>query len=150
MLNALTDEKGGAITIETIDKAGLDKSLAKAPARERAWFKTLGFTAEAGKFVFVPGSNGRPGKVIVGADLSAILYGRWPDCPTRCQKADTGSMLGSIASARRRSRSGGRWVRMRLHAIRRQNAPSQRSSGQAKPTARRSSGWRVASFWRAI
>ena len=69
MLNTLTDEKSGAITINTIDKDGLRKSLAKAPARERAWLKTLGFTAEPGKFVFLPGSDGRPNKVVVGANL---------------------------------------------------------------------------------
>ena len=69
MLNTLTDEKSGAITINTIDKAGLDKSLARAPARERTWLKTLGFTAEPGKFVFLPGRDGRPNRVVVGANL---------------------------------------------------------------------------------
>ena len=69
MLNTFTDEKSGAITIDTIDKEGLRRSLAKAPARERAWLKTLGFTAEPGKFVFLPGSDGRPRKVVVGANL---------------------------------------------------------------------------------
>jgi leucyl aminopeptidase len=69
VLNTLTDEKSGAITINAIDKEGLRGSLAKAPARERAWLKTLGFTAEPGKFVFLPDSNGRPNKVVVGANL---------------------------------------------------------------------------------
>ena len=69
MLNTLTDEKSGAITIDAIDKADLKKSLAKAPARERGWLKTLGFAAEPGKFVFLPGRDGRPSKVAVGASL---------------------------------------------------------------------------------
>ena len=33
MLNTFTDETARAITIDTIDKETLDKSLAKAPAR---------------------------------------------------------------------------------------------------------------------
>ncbi|HEV8096294.1 MAG TPA: leucyl aminopeptidase family protein [Burkholderiales bacterium] len=69
MLNTLTDDTNGAITISTMDKEGLDKSLAAAPARERAWLKTLGFNADPGKFAFLPGSDGRPNKVVVGANL---------------------------------------------------------------------------------
>jgi leucyl aminopeptidase len=68
VLNTLTDDTNGAITISTMDKEGLDKSLAAAPARERAWLKTLGFNADPGKFAFLPGSDGRP-KVVVGANL---------------------------------------------------------------------------------
>ena len=69
MLNTFTNGTAGAITIDTVDNETLDKSLAKAPARDRTWLKALGFTAEPGKFVFLPGSNGRPNKVIVGANL---------------------------------------------------------------------------------
>ena len=70
MLNIFTDNARGAIAISVVDKDGLTKALAKAPARERAWLKTLGFAAEPGKFVFLPGSNGRPGRVVVGGSLA--------------------------------------------------------------------------------
>jgi len=69
VLNTFTDETAGAVTIDTIDKEQLGASLAKAPARDRTWLKTLGFTAEPGKFAFLPGTGGRPNRVVLGADL---------------------------------------------------------------------------------
>src|SRR5258706_9342104 len=69
VLNTLTDETSGAITISAVDKKGLKAWLAAAPARDRAWLKTLGFTAEQGKFAFLPGAGGRASRVVVGADL---------------------------------------------------------------------------------
>src|SRR5258706_4365855 len=70
VLNTLTDETSGAITISAVDKKGLKAWLAAAPARDRAWLKTLGFTAEQGKFAVLPGAGGRPSRVVVGADLA--------------------------------------------------------------------------------
>jgi leucyl aminopeptidase len=69
VLNTFTDETSGAITISTIDKKDLKASLARAPARDRTWLKTLGFTAESGRFAFLPGAGGRPNRVVVGANL---------------------------------------------------------------------------------
>jgi leucyl aminopeptidase len=69
MLKTLTDETSGAVTISTMDKEGLDKSLAAMPARDRAWLKMLGFNADPGKFAFLPGTDGRPDRVVVGANL---------------------------------------------------------------------------------
>jgi leucyl aminopeptidase len=69
VLNTLTDETSGAITISAVDKQSLKSWLGAAPARDRAWLKTLGFAAEPGKFAFVPGSGGRRSRVVVGASL---------------------------------------------------------------------------------
>ena len=69
MSNPLTSEARGAITISAIGKKGLKAWLAAASARDRAWLKTLGFTPDAGKFVFLPGVGGLPTRVVVGADL---------------------------------------------------------------------------------
>src|SRR5258706_664310 len=69
MLNTLTDETSGAVTISTMDREGLDKSLAAMAARDRAWLKTLGFNPDPGKFAFLPGTDGRPDRVVVGANL---------------------------------------------------------------------------------
>jgi leucyl aminopeptidase len=67
---ALTDDSTNAIALQPIAKDDFAAWLETAPAREREWLKTTGFTAEAGKFAFVQGDDGRAVRVVVGADLA--------------------------------------------------------------------------------
>jgi leucyl aminopeptidase len=69
VFTAITDDARGAIKVEVVDQKGFKSWLASASARDRAWLKTLGFSADAGKFAFLPGAGGLPTRVIVAADL---------------------------------------------------------------------------------
>lgn len=71
MPKTLTDDAIGAITLRAVDKRDLNAWLEAAPARDRAWLRATGFTAELGKFAFLPGNDGRPIEVVVGANLAS-------------------------------------------------------------------------------
>jgi leucyl aminopeptidase len=64
---ALTHDARVAIPITLIDKEKFEGWLAVAPDAERNWLNAVGFTAEEGKFAFLPGTDGRATKVVVGA-----------------------------------------------------------------------------------
>ena len=68
-MHALTGSATGAIPITPIAREDLAKWLKSAPAPERAWLKATGFTAEPGKFAFLPGKGARPARVVLGANL---------------------------------------------------------------------------------
>jgi len=68
-LKTFTDDSRGAISITAVEAKGLKAWQKAASASDRAWLKTLGFTAEAGKVAFLPGAGKRQAKVLVGADL---------------------------------------------------------------------------------
>jgi leucyl aminopeptidase len=63
---SLTDPTPGAVPITTLTKDGIEAWLEAASAQERNWVQGLGFTAEAGKFVLVPSSQGGLDRVLVG------------------------------------------------------------------------------------
>src|SRR5262245_34060893 len=66
---SLLDEAANAVVLTPIAKEGLDSWLESAPAHDREWLRTTGFSAEPGKFAFLPNESGRPLEVVVGADL---------------------------------------------------------------------------------
>ncbi len=66
---ALTDDSTSAIPLTPVAKDNYDTWLEAVPAGEREWLKTTGFTAEPGKFAFLPADDGRAARVVVGADL---------------------------------------------------------------------------------
>lgn len=67
---SLTDDTANAIPLTPVAKDAFEVWLESAPARDREWLKATGFAAEPGKFAFLPGIDGRPAKVVVGADLA--------------------------------------------------------------------------------
>ena len=67
---SLTDDTTNAIPLTPVAKDAFEVWLESAPARDREWLKATGFAAEPGKFAFLPGIDGRPAKVVVGADLA--------------------------------------------------------------------------------
>jgi leucyl aminopeptidase len=67
---SLTSDATNAIALTPIAKDDFNNWAEAAPARDREWLKTTGFTAEPGKFAFLPGEEGRPANVVVGADLA--------------------------------------------------------------------------------
>ena len=66
MAFSLIDDTLGAVPITALTKDRLSTWLETAPERERNWVRSTGFTAETGKPVFVPGENGRLGRVLPG------------------------------------------------------------------------------------
>lgn len=67
---SLTDDTTNAIPLTPVAKDAFEVWLESAPARDREWLKATGFAAEPGKFAFLPGIDGCPAKVVVGADLA--------------------------------------------------------------------------------
>ncbi|MGE0210819.1 MAG: M17 family metallopeptidase [Parvibaculaceae bacterium] len=55
-----------AIGILNVEKAGLEAALASLGTEQRAWAERNGFAADAGQWLMLPGSEGRPAKVIFG------------------------------------------------------------------------------------
>ncbi len=66
MAFSLIDDDSGAVPITPLFKAQLAGWREGATARERDWAGAVGFTAEAGKTVLVPGKTGGVGRVLVG------------------------------------------------------------------------------------
>ncbi len=66
MAFSLIDGDSGAVPIVAVSKDGLAAWRDQAPARERDWAAAIGFAAEPGKIAFVPGKDGRLGRVLVG------------------------------------------------------------------------------------
>ena len=71
MLKSLTTNAADATPITTVEKDQFKTWVEAQPQSDRDWLHTNGFKGEGGKFVFLPGPNGRPSKVVVGADLKA-------------------------------------------------------------------------------
>ena len=71
MLKSLTTDAATAIAIAPVDKANFQNWSEGQSQAVREWLRANGFVGEAGKFVFLPGADGRPSKVVVGADLKA-------------------------------------------------------------------------------
>ena len=70
-MNAFATSSKDATPIVPIGEKAYQTWHKKLPQRERAWLATTGFTPTAGRFVFVPGNDGTPAKVVAGADLKA-------------------------------------------------------------------------------
>jgi leucyl aminopeptidase len=66
---SLTKDATNALALTPVAKSDFNTWIESAPARDREWLKATGFTAEPGKFAFLPGDDGRPAKVVAGADL---------------------------------------------------------------------------------
>ncbi|MGH7062662.1 MAG: leucyl aminopeptidase family protein, partial [Stellaceae bacterium] len=66
MAFSLIDPTAGAVPIAALTKDRLPAWLEAAPARERRWVRTLGFAADAGKSVLVPGGDGELARVLLG------------------------------------------------------------------------------------
>src|SRR3989442_1556139 len=62
----LIEDDAGAVPVMVLSKAGLQAWRETAPARERDWAMTTGFTGEAGKLALVPSGSGHLGQVLVG------------------------------------------------------------------------------------
>ncbi|MBI1210885.1 MAG: leucyl aminopeptidase family protein [Alphaproteobacteria bacterium] len=71
MSKSLTTNAADAIAITPVAKDHFKSWLEDQPEAEREWLKANGFKGEAGKFVFLPSSSGRPTRVAVGADLES-------------------------------------------------------------------------------
>ncbi len=71
MLKSLTTDAADAIALVTVDKESFKHWLETQSANDRDWLKANGFAGEPGKFAFLPGPNGRPSKVVVGANLQS-------------------------------------------------------------------------------
>ncbi|HYM73045.1 MAG TPA: leucyl aminopeptidase family protein [Stellaceae bacterium] len=61
---------GAAVPITPLAKAQLARWRDGAPARERDWAASVGFTADPGKTVLVPDETGKLGRVLVGVSES--------------------------------------------------------------------------------
>jgi leucyl aminopeptidase len=66
MAFSLIDNDAGAVPITALSKSELPAWRETAPARERDWAATVGFTGDAGKTALVPDNSGRLGRVLVG------------------------------------------------------------------------------------
>jgi leucyl aminopeptidase len=110
MLKSLTSDAADATPIVTVDKDGFAHWLEGQPQADRDWLHANGFKGEIGKFAFLPGANGRPSKVVVGADLEhdgvwalaladALPEGRYRIDAALDQRAATNIALGWSLSA---------------------------------------------------
>ena len=70
MAFSLIDDAAGAVPLTALTKAQLAAWRESAPARERDWAASIGFTGEAGKTALVPDKNGKLGRVLVGVGES--------------------------------------------------------------------------------
>jgi leucyl aminopeptidase len=64
---SLIDDAGDAIPVAAVTRERLPRWLGAAPEGQRYWVQAVGFSAEPGKCVLVPGADGRPASVLVGA-----------------------------------------------------------------------------------
>ncbi|HZB92303.1 MAG TPA: leucyl aminopeptidase family protein [Stellaceae bacterium] len=74
MLNHLVAEAPGAIPITPVTDAALEGRLAALDERARAWVRTTGFTAEAGKWALLPDAAGGVARVLVGLGTGDELW----------------------------------------------------------------------------
>ncbi len=78
MAFSLIDDTSGAVPITALTIDRLSTWLETPPERERNWARSIGFAAETGKLVLVPGENGRLGRVLVGLgagpDAAATMW----------------------------------------------------------------------------
>lgn len=73
MTEFLTSDRRDAIPITPINAAMLPAWLDQHP-QSREWVAGVGFKAEPGRFVFLPGSNGRPEAIIASPSEGAPVY----------------------------------------------------------------------------
>jgi leucyl aminopeptidase len=73
MSEFFTSERSGAIPIIPVDAAALPRWLDAHPS-SREWIAALGFRAEPGTFVFLPGNDGRPGAVLASPSEGASVW----------------------------------------------------------------------------
>src|SRR5438309_5183790 len=76
MAFSLIDETEGAAPVAALTKTEFPAWLERAPERERIWLASIGFSAEAGKHVLVPGETGKLARVLVGLGDGADAEGR--------------------------------------------------------------------------
>ena len=70
-LPSLTSNAAGAIPVTPVAKKDFKAWMKVAAARDRAWLQGTGFEAEPGKHAVLPGRDGRPARVVVGAQTGA-------------------------------------------------------------------------------
>ena len=68
----LTTQTDEAIAITPVTAEKLSAWLESISGEDRAWLKTAGFTAEPESFAFIPGSNGKPARVVATAPKETI------------------------------------------------------------------------------
>ena len=68
----LTIQSTGAIAITPVTAKTLPAWLESISSEDRAWLKTAGFTAEPDSFAFIPGSNGKPPRVVATTSKEAL------------------------------------------------------------------------------
>src|SRR5262249_12290045 len=76
MVFSLIEETAGAVPIVALAKSEFAVWLDRAPEWERNWLTSIGFSAEAGKCVLVPGEEGGLSRVLVGVGEGADAEGR--------------------------------------------------------------------------
>jgi leucyl aminopeptidase len=74
---SLIEPAPGAVPITALAKDRLPAWLDAAPERERNWVRAVGFAAEAGKFVLVPGEEGGIGRVLAGLEQDGGAAAMW-------------------------------------------------------------------------
>jgi leucyl aminopeptidase len=75
MAFSLIDDDGGAVPLVAVSTEGFAAWREAAPERERDWAAAAGFAGEVGKLSLVPDSDGRLGRVLVGAgDREAAMW----------------------------------------------------------------------------
>lgn len=134
---SLTDDTTNAIPLTPVAKDAFEVWLDSAPARDREWLKATGFAAEPGKFAFLPGIDGRPAKVVVGADLTKDPLWALAGLPETLPDGRYNSTRISTRHVQRVSRSAGRSALMLSRATRNQSAASRNLSGRSTPIAPR-------------
>jgi len=78
MAFSLIDETEGAVPIAALTKTEFPAWLEQASERERNWLTSIGFSADAGKHVLVPGESGKLARVLVGlGDRADVELGMW-------------------------------------------------------------------------
>jgi leucyl aminopeptidase len=78
MAFSLIDETEGAVPIAALTKTAFPPWLEHASERERNWLTSIGFSADAGKHVLVPGESGKLARVLVGlGDGADVEVGMW-------------------------------------------------------------------------
>jgi leucyl aminopeptidase len=78
MAFSLIEQSDGAVPITVLTKKQLPAWLETARERERSWVTSIGFTADQGKHVLVPGETGKLSRVLVGfgdgADAGGTMW----------------------------------------------------------------------------
>jgi leucyl aminopeptidase len=70
MAFSLIDDAAGAVPLTALSKTQFAAWREGAPARERDWAASVGFTGESGKTAMVPDKDGKLGRVLVGISES--------------------------------------------------------------------------------